>query len=154
MAAMFYSPTAIGAGSAVRLLFMHSSASTMVARAVASLPAHFARLGNLVEDRLRRRQQVQPPHPAVGWIRTALHQSARFESVDQTADAYRLDFQKRRHLDLGKSRLSVQAGQNHPLGAGHAASAGALVETRAQQPRHVVQQQHKVTVKPLHRNIL
>jgi len=114
---------------------------------------NFARLGNLVEDRLRGGQKVQPPHPAVSRIGTALHQPAGFEPVDQPADADRLDFEQRCHLDLRQPRLCVQAGQNHPLGAGHAAGAGALVEPRAQKPRHVVEKKHEIAIELLHCNI-
>jgi len=95
---------------------------------------NFARLGNLVEDRLRGGQKVQPPHPAVSRIGTG-STSPRLRACRSTGDADRLDFEQRCHLDLRQPRLCVQAGQNHPLGAGHAAGAGALVEPRAQKPR-------------------
>ncbi|MEJ0016983.1 MAG: hypothetical protein WDN25_10520 [Acetobacteraceae bacterium] len=124
-------------------------------RGVESIGHHGAHLLALAVDlaqyRVGGRTQMQAPDAAILRVGAALDHAAPLQPVDQPGDGDRLDFQDLGEFLLRQAGLAFQPDQDSPLRAGHAVRARPLVGVDADQPRHIVQQEHQVALEIMHR---
>src|SRR5438105_8867139 len=92
------------------------------------------------EHRMGGRQQVQAPSAPVSRVRPTLQHSRRFEPIDDSTDGDRFDLKQLGERALADALVSVQKGENLPLGPRHSAAAAILLEALLQHPRNIDEQ--------------
>ena len=94
---------------------------------------------------------MQAPDPTVLRIRPALHHPPPFQPIDQPGHGDRLNFEDFRQLFLGQPGLALQPDQDPPLRPCHPMRTGPLIRVHAEQPSHIMQQEHQVALEIVHR---